>query len=113
TMTLQRSRSALSFNADGSLARMTDDFGNALTFTYDGNGRVQTIADASGSGRSLSVTWNPQGRIADVSDSSTPSRHIVYSYNADGTLAGARDPVTPSGQQSTSYTYASGRYGPV
>ncbi|HEV2719128.1 MAG TPA: DUF6531 domain-containing protein, partial [Thermoanaerobaculia bacterium] len=69
TMTLQRSRSVYAFAADGSLTSMTDDFGNALTFTYDVNGRVQTIADASGSTRSLSVTWNPQGRIADISDS--------------------------------------------
>jgi RHS repeat-associated protein len=112
-LTLQRSRSIFSFNADGSLARMTDDFGNALVFTYDGNGRVQTVADASGSGRTLSITWNPQGRIADVSDSSTPARHVVYSYNADGTLAGVRDPVTPSGQQSLRYLYTGGRYGPV
>jgi len=113
TMTLQRSRSTYSFGTDGSLTSMTDDFGNALTFTYDANGRVQTIADASGSSRSLTVTWNPQGRIADISDSSTPARHIVYAYDADGTLTGVRDPVTPSGQQSTSYTYAAGRYGPV
>ena len=113
TMTLQRSRSTYSFAADGSLTAMTDDFGNAVIFTYDGNGRVQTVADASGSGRSLSVTWNPQGRIADVSDSSSPARHIVYTYGTDGTLTGVRDPITPSGQQSTSYTYISGRYAPV
>jgi len=113
TMTLQRSRSVYAFAADGSLTSMTDDYGNALGFTYDGNGRVQSIADASGSSRALSIAWNPQGRIGDVSDSSSPARHIVYSYNADGTLAGVRDPVTPSGQQSTSYTYTAGRFGPV
>src|ERR1043166_2679237 len=71
TMTLQHSRSSYSFAADGSLTAMTDEFGNAVIFTYDGNGRVQTIADASGSGRSLSIAWNPQGRIADVSDSTS------------------------------------------
>jgi RHS repeat-associated protein len=113
TMTLQRSRSTYSFAADGSLTGMADDFGNVLTFTYDGNGRVTTVADASGSARTLSVAWNPQGRIADVSDSSSPARHIVYTYDADGTLIGVRDPVTPSGQQSTAYTYAPGRYAPV
>ena len=86
--------------------------GNA-GLTYDSDARVQTVADASGSGRSLSVTWNPAGRIADVSDSSSPARHIVYSYNLDGTLAGVCDPVTPSGQQSSSYTYTSSRYGSV
>ena len=113
TMTLQRSRSVLSFAADGCLTTMADDFGNALTFSYDANGRVQTVADASGSSRSLTVTWNPQGRIADVSDSATPARHIIYSYDADGMLASMRDPVTPSGQQSASYAYTAGRYGPV
>ena len=113
TMTLERSRSVLSFAADGSLTTMADNFGNALAFTYDGSGRLQTVADASGSSRALTVTWNPQGRIADISDSSTPARHIVYSYNADGTLAGMRDPVTPSGQQSLNYTYTTGRYAPV
>lgn len=113
TMTLQRSRSVYSFNAAGSFVSMADDFGNALAFTYDGNGRVQSVADASGSTRSLTVTWNPQGRIADVSDSSSPARHIVYSYNPDGTLAGVRDPATPVGQQSSTYTYTSGRFAPV
>lgn len=113
SMTLQRSRSIYAFNSDGSIASMTDNFGNALVFTYDPSGRVQTVTDASGSGRALTITWNPQGRIADVSDSSNPARHIIYSYNNDGTLAGMRDPVTPSGQQSLSYTYTTGRYGPV
>jgi RHS repeat-associated protein len=113
SLTPQRTRSVYAFASDGSLATITDDFGNALTFTYDANGRVQTVADASGSGRSLTIVWNPQGRIADVSDSGTPARHVIYSYNNDGTFSGMRDPVTPSGQQSLTYTYTSGRYGPV
>jgi len=112
TMTLQRSRSVYAFGVDGSLASMSDDFGNTLVFAYNPNGRIQTISDASGSGRSLTIDWNAQGRIADVHDTASPSRYVRYTYNADGTLAGVQDPVTASGV-STAYTYTAGRFAPV
>src|SRR5262249_21899509 len=57
TMTLQHSRSKFAFGTDGSLTSMTDDFGNAVNFTYDGSGRVTHVADAAGSGRYLDITW--------------------------------------------------------
>ena len=68
-LTLQRSRSKLHFGTDGALLSLTDDYGNALTYTYDAtSGRLQRVSDASGSSRYLDVTWGPNGRISAVQD---------------------------------------------
>jgi RHS repeat-associated protein len=115
TMTLQRSRSKYSFGSDGSLLSMTDDYGNAVTFTYDTAGRVQHVADTAGSGRYLDVVWDTaSGRISSVTDSG--GRQVRYSYDAtSGTLTGISDPSIPSGStdRSTHYAYVAGRFRPL
>src|SRR5260370_35828045 len=68
-LTIQRTRSVLHFAVNGSLLSQTDDYGKAITFTYDGSGRVQQVADASGSGRYLNAVWGADGRISAVQDS--------------------------------------------
>jgi len=114
TLTLQNSRTIYLFGADGSLQSITDGYGNAITFTYDGNGRVQRMADAAGSGRYVDVTWGPNGRIASVTDHSGHTFKYFYESVA-ATLTSVSDPLVSSdaSQRTTYYTYVSGRFGPV
>ena len=106
-LTLQRTRSVLHFNALGALVSMTDDYGNALTITYDGSGRVQRIADAAGSGRYIDVFWGADGRISAVRDSA--NRQVQYAYNGQGGLSTATDAAS----RVTSYSYVPGRFAPL
>jgi len=113
SLALQHTRSVYRFNVDGSLASLTDDYGNAIVYSYDGSGRLQSMADAAGSGRSIQVTWGGDGRIASVSDSS--GRVLKYFYDQNGTLISYSDPVasSDSSQRTTYYSYVSGRFGQV
>jgi RHS repeat-associated protein len=106
-LTLMWSLSVFHFNADGSLASQKDDYGNTLSYSYDGNGRLQQVTDASGSGRSFNVFWGADGRMSSVQDSA--GRQINYSYDARGVLISASDPLA----RSTHYTYTQGRFVPL
>ncbi len=106
TLTFQNSRSFWQFNQDGSLASMTDDYGNLQTWTYDTNGRLQRITDVA-SGRYLDVYFGADGRLSAVRDST--GRLVQYAYNTDGSLATVTDPLN----RVTSYTYSAGRFGPI
>lgn len=106
-LTLANSRSILHFAIGGSLLSMSDDFGNTLQYTYDGNGRVQRVADLSGSGRYLDVFWGADGRLSTVRDHT--GRQVGYFYNGQGALTTVTDPL--GGE--THYTYVQGRYAPL
>lgn len=106
-LTLQRTRARLHFGVSGSLESMTDDYGNALTVTFDGLGRVQQVADSSGSTRSLTVTWGPDGRIASIQDNS--GRIVQYTYTAQGSLLTTKD----AANRTTTYGYVQGRFVPL
>jgi len=114
SLTPQHTRSVYRFNADGSLASLTDDYGNVITCTNDASGRIQRMADSAGSGRYIDVTWGADGRIASLTDSA--GRILKYFYeNGNGTLSSFSDPIvaSDSASRSTYYTYVSGRFGPV
>jgi RHS repeat-associated protein len=114
SLTLGHTRSVYSFAADGSLASLTDDFGNAITWTYDSAGRVQRVADSSGSGRYIDVTWGADGRVSTLTDNS--GRQVKYYYDpTDGTLTGVADPSVSGNAslRSTNYAYGAGRFGKV
>jgi len=114
SLTLQHSRSVYRFNADGSLASLTDDYGNVISYTNDASGRIQRMADSAGSGRYIDVTWGADGRIASLTDSA--GRVLKYFYeNGNGTLSSVSDPLvaSDSASRSTYYTYVSGRFGAV
>lgn len=113
-LTFQHTRSIYRFNADGSLASRTDDYGNVITYTNDASGRIQRIADSAGSGRYIDVTWGADGRIASLTDNG--GRVLKYFYETgNGTLTSFSDPVvaSDSSSRSTYYTYVSGRFGMV
>ena len=105
-LTLQRSRVRLLFGTSGSLTSLIDDFGNTLNYSYDGSGRIQTIADGAGSGRSLTVSWGGDGRISSVRDQTT--RQVQYGYTQ-----GKLTTVTDLAGRITTYGYATGRFGPI
>jgi len=114
SLTLQHTRTVYAFTSDGSVSSLTDDFGNAITWTYDSAGRVQRVADSAGSGRYIDLTWGADGRVSTLTDNS--GRQVKYYYDSsDGTLTGVADP-TVSGNaslRSANYTYAAGRFGKV
>lgn len=113
-LTLQHTRSVYRFNADGSLASLTDDYGNVIAYTNDASGRIQRMADSAGSGRYIDVTWGADGRIASLTDNG--GRVLKYFYeNGNGTLTSFSDPLvaSDSSSRSTYYTYVSGRFGMV
>lgn len=101
------SREVFHFSASGALLWSRDENGNQTEYIYDGNGRLERIADASGSGRYLDVYWGPDGRISTVVDSA--GREVSYSYDPDGTLATVEDPVG----RLTRYEYTPGRFSPL
>ena len=114
SLTPQRTHSVYRFNADGSLASLTDEFGNVIAYTYDAAGRIQQVADGSGSGRFIAVTWGPDGRVASLTDNA--GRILKYFYEAlTGTLTSYSDALTSSdsSNRTTYYSYVSGRFGPV
>lgn len=61
-LTLEDGRSIMTFDSQGDLQTMSDEFGNALQFSYSG-GKLQRVADLSGSARYIDLTW-VNGRIA-------------------------------------------------
>jgi RHS repeat-associated protein len=101
------------FNADGSLASLTDDYGNALSYTYDGSGRLSRVTDSAGSARYIQATWGPSGRLDSLTDSA--GRVLRYAYDSNGTLTSYADPIASkdSSLRTTYYTYVAGRFGPL
>jgi RHS repeat-associated protein len=98
-LTPQRSRRRLHFGTTGSLLTDTDENGNAQTYTYDGNGRLQQIQDSAGSGRYVNVYYGSDGRVSEVQDSG--ARAVYYTYNPDGTL----HTVVDAANRTTTYSW--------
>ena len=105
-MTLQRSRVLYHFDSQGSLTTMTAENGVVTLFTYDVNGRVQHVADQSGSGRYVDVFWGADGRMSGARDSA--GRQVQYFYDASGALTSVIDPAG----RTTTYVYEAGKYAP-
>jgi len=79
---------------------MHDRYGNALTFTRDGNSNLTQIT--SPSGRWIQFTYDGTNRVIQAQDNL--GRTTSYTYNADGYLATATD----ANGGVTSYTYDGG-----
>lgn len=106
----------------GKISSIVDRNGNAMTFNYDGLGRLVTIHDTLDTlahGRDITIAYNPDGFVSSVTD--WTGRQVIYSYysNADaggsfGDLKSVRSPIvagTPNGNdypagKTTVYTYS-------
>jgi RHS repeat-associated protein len=106
-LTPQWTRSKDHFNADGTIASDSDEYGNALVYSYDTSGRLSRLADQTGSNRAFDITWGPDGRLSMVTDNI--GRSVHYGYGPDGTLTSVMDPLS----HSTTNAYARGRFGPM
>lgn len=95
------------FAANSQLEWVRDAFANELTFSYDGSGRLQRVADGAGSGRYLDVYYGANGRINNIADSS--GRHVAFGYGTDGTLTSVIDAAS----RTTTYSYTNVRFGPL
>src|ERR1051326_1839157 len=112
SLTLQHTRSVYRFNADGSVASLTDDYGNVINYAYDGSGKLTTVSDAAGSGRYITVTWL-NGRIQSLTDNA--GRIVKYFYDSQGNLLSYSDPVASSDNtlRTAYYSYTPNRWGTV
>jgi RHS repeat-associated protein len=106
-LVLRDNAARLSFDADGRLTTLSDEFGNTLAYTYDGSGRLVHVADSGGSARYLDVYYGANGRLASVQDHT--GRTITYDYASNGTLTGTTD----AGGRRVGYTYTSVRFAPL
>lgn len=77
------------FNTAGKLTSFKDLNANTVTVTYDAQGLILAVIDASGR-QALAFTHNAAGRISAVTDAA--SRTITYDYDSFGNLATATYP---------------------
>ena len=86
------------------LARIEDPYGNVLTMTYDGSGRLSNVNDALGiAGRTgLTMTYHSDNRLKDISD--WTGRTWAYGYDANGRLLTMTNPRN----ETITYEYQSG-----
>jgi RHS repeat-associated protein len=106
-LTIADSSTKYHFSSTGALQSIADAFGNTLTLTYDGNGRLQRIADSAGSGRYLDIYYGGDGRISSIQDNT--ARQVLFSYGANGTLTSVTDPAG----RTVNYTYTTVRFAPL
>ncbi|MCI6996144.1 MAG: DNRLRE domain-containing protein, partial [Eubacterium sp.] len=101
-----KSDNKLLFNSGGSLVRMEDQNGNALTITYT-SGKISSIKD--GAGRTVTLSYNSSGLLSTVKDpygktktftysgnnltqiKDTDSKLIKYTYDSNGMMNTAQD----------------------
>jgi RHS repeat-associated protein len=99
-LTPQRTRQKYHFSSTGTLLSMTDEHGNALNFTYDGNGRLQQVGDGAGSGRYVNIFYGANGRVSSLQDSA--GRQVQYTYDP---TTGVLTTVTDAANRVTTYGY--------
>lgn len=113
------------YDTSGHLLRLADRNGNAISFGYNGNGVLQTIADTAG--RQITVSHDPASGF--ISEIALPDgRHVDYgytngllttvtdlrgkawhyAYDANGRLASIQDPLSHYETRNT-YDATSGR----
>ncbi len=81
------------------ITRMEEPNGNYINFTYT-DSLLSAITNAAG--QTISFTYNPQGRLATVADAvASPARTFTYTYDAAGNLKEVKDPLNGKYQ----YTY--------
>ncbi|HXH26046.1 MAG TPA: RHS repeat-associated core domain-containing protein, partial [Vicinamibacterales bacterium] len=105
--------------AEGMIGSIVDRNGNAMTFSYDGAGRLVTIRDDLN--RPYTLTYNTAGRLASVCDFT--GRCWTYAYYGEGEAGGSPGDLksvttpaivgTPNGNdfpdgRTVTYTYTTG-----
>lgn len=81
-----KNRTQLAFGLDGKLLRKTDASGNALTFQYDGAGRLTRIADALSQSISFSYGSDlPDAKVVRLEDHL--GRSVGYAYQGEDLVA--------------------------
>lgn len=106
-LTPQKTRQRYHFSSTGALMVMTDDGGNAINLIYDGSGRLQQLADGSGSGRHVNLFYGADGRVSAVQDSA--GRRVQYLYDSSGLLTS----VVDAAGRTTAYAYVQTGTGPL
>jgi RHS repeat-associated protein len=76
TLWVKRSRLTYSFDGNGVLNSVTDNNGNTITLSYDANDLLTTITDASG--RTISFSYNADNKVQTIAD--PLGRSITFTY---------------------------------
>lgn len=99
-------RTKYHFAVEGALQSITDEYGNALIYAYDTNGRLSRVTDGTGSGRFFDLTYGPNGHVSSIMDST--GRQVSYEYGVNGELTD----VTDAAYRTMHYSYTQERFGP-
>ncbi len=85
----ERHGNTWTYNIDGTLAKVTDQWGREATFVWNATKkRVESVADCYG--RSLTLAYSPiSGRMTGVSDST--GRSVSFLVQVDGSLQSSTD----------------------
>ncbi|GAB6153977.1 hypothetical protein JCM17380_27270 [Desulfosporosinus burensis] len=83
----------VNYNTSGKVASIVD----TTSFTYDGNGKLTTIQDASG--RTTSLVYGTNGYVSSITDPA--NRTVAYEYDVNGNLT----KVTDTAGKFTTYGY--------
>ncbi len=94
---------SVTFNAAGMPTTMTDAHGRSLQLLYDGQGRLQTVQDASNPARALTITYATDGSNHIVTVGDEVGQTVQYSYDGNGNLSGV---VNALGRPASPLTYA-------
>ncbi|HIE02252.1 MAG TPA: hypothetical protein EYP59_18550 [Thiotrichaceae bacterium] len=99
TFTLTRpNKTVYDFTADGQVATLRNDRGQALAFSYDQAGQLSQITEPV-SGKFLSYAYNTAGLLETVTDSL--GRQVRLGYDNEHRLT----TITDANAQTTTYTY--------
>lgn len=96
SLTYHKTSEKLSFTAGGFLTKDADHNGNALTLAYNADNTLASITDTAGRVTTFAYT---AGLISEITDPA--NRHVTYTYDGNQNLTA----VSCGCQAATSYTY--------
>ncbi len=96
----KKDKTVYHFDASGRLVKQENGHGQALTFSYDNNGRLERVIEPI-SERYISIHYNSNGLIDYISD--PLQRKINFNYNTDG--CNLLEKIVDAKGQATNYTY--------
>jgi RHS repeat-associated protein len=96
---------ALTYDAVGRIATMTDPLQQTVSFTYDGAGRAtrETLPD----GQALALSFDASGNGLNFTPPGRPAH--AFAYSAVNLLASYTPPALPGGAGGTAYAYDADR----
>jgi RHS repeat-associated protein len=86
------------FNLDGTIEDQKDGLNNTISYGYDSQARMTSMAFNDGTVRTTTYQYDPNGNQTKVIDPQSPAQTATYGYDADNELASITysDGTTPN-----------------